>query len=141
MVDRARFMERVRVTDGCWEWQGYRDARGYAKVSIGGRKKQWVHRVAYELHAGPIPDGLTIDHLCRNPSCVNPDHLEPVTIRENIRRANPERSVCRHGHTLADAYIDWTPAGFPHKKCRTCVLGRRRRERLVGANATAASAA
>ena len=144
MVSRERFMERIKVTDsGCWEWQRYRDSRGYTKVSVGGGRKELVHRVSYELHVGPIPDGLTIDHLCRNTSCVRPDHLEAVTLRENIRRANPERTVCRHGHSLDDAYIDVTPAGFHHKKCRTCTLARvrRRRERLARANATAEGAA
>ncbi len=140
MVTLESFMERVAVVEsGCWEWQRHLDPRGYGKVSVGGGRKQLVHRVSYELHVGPIPDGLTIDHLCRNTSCVRPDHLEPVTLRENIRRANPERVTCRHGHSLDDAYIDVTPAGFRHKKCRTCVLARvrRRRQRVGGANAAA----
>jgi hypothetical protein len=130
--------------DGCWQWTGYRIAAGYGKVSIlGTRRKDLAHRVSYRLFVGPIPDGLTIDHLCRNTGCVRPDHLEPVTLRENIRRSKPERTTCPHGHSLADAYIDVTPAGFRHKKCRTCVLDRvrRRRERLGGTDATAEGAA
>jgi hypothetical protein len=141
-VDRTEhFMRYVaKSEDGCWEWTGYRIAAGYGKVTIlGTRRKDLAHRVSYRLFVGPIPDGLTIDHLCRNTGCVRPDHLEPVTLRENIRRANPERTTCRHGHSLEDAYIDVTPAGFRHKKCRTCVLARvrRRRERLAGSNSAA----
>ena len=144
MAARERFMSHVRIADdGCWQWTGWCDSRGYAKTTAVGRKgKDWAHRVAYQLFVGPIPDGLTIDHLCRNTSCVNPDHLEPVTRRENIRRAKPERTVCRHGHSLADAYTDRTPAGFLHKKCRTCTLARvrRRRERLASDNTAAEGA-
>lgn len=69
--------------DGCWEWTGAKTAAGYGQFT---RRKEYAHRHAYEDLVGPIPEGLVIDHLCRNPSCVNPDHLEPVTQRENIRR-------------------------------------------------------
>jgi hypothetical protein len=86
----ARFWEKVDKTDTCWLWTGSSDRLGYGRFST------WpsvtlAHRFAYELLAGPIPDGLVIDHLCRTPSCVNPDHLEPVTQRENLRRG------ARHG--------------------------------------------
>jgi len=71
----------------CWLWTGYRDKFGYGYMGIAS-KPIGVHRVAWEILVGPIPDGLTIDHLCRNTSCVNPEHLEPVTNSENIRRMN-----------------------------------------------------
>ena len=141
-MDRIEhFMSHVDTSGDCWEWTGYRVAAGYGKAyDVGDKVKRLAHRLSYELHVGPIPDGLTLDHLCRNTWCVRLDHLEPVTLRENIRRANPERTHCRHGHSLADAYIDWTPAGFPHKKCRVCVLARvrRRRERLASGDRAAA---
>lgn len=143
-MDRIeRFLSHVDQTDGCWNWTGYRDKRGYGKASNGNRTKDWAHRVAYRLFVGPIPDGLTLDHLCCNVSCVRPDHLEAVTRRENIRRANPERTLCKHGHSLADAYVEVTPAGFPHKKCATCVRERVRRynQRLASRNATAEGSA
>ncbi len=70
--------------DGCWVWTGYLSP--YGKFGVSGRRPV-AHRWSYEYHVGPIPDGLTIDHLCRNPSCVRPDHLEPVTLQENMRRA------------------------------------------------------
>lgn len=124
-MDRIeRFLSHVEQSDGCWNWVGYRDARGYGKASVGQQRKDWAHRVSYRLFVGDIADGLTIDHLCRNVSCVRPDHLEPVTRRENIRRANPPRDTCNYGHSLADAYIERTPAGFEHKRCRTCHLAR-----------------
>jgi len=75
---------------GCLIWLGYVDADGYGHIASGdghsARGRRRVHRVAYELTKGPIPKGLVLDHLCRVRSCVNPDHMEPVTIGENVRR-------------------------------------------------------
>jgi hypothetical protein len=76
-----------RQPDGCWLWTGLKASGGYGRIKIDGTHQQ-VHRVAYEMHIGPIPDGLQLDHLCRNKACVNPDHLEPVTQRENILRSD-----------------------------------------------------
>lgn len=75
---------------GCWIWQGAPGKNGYGRMSIGDRL-QYVHRLSYEHHVGPIPDGLTIDHLCRVRMCINPEHLEPVTFAENTRRENAVR--------------------------------------------------
>jgi len=72
---------------GCWVWQGRKGKTGYGAVGLRGR----VHRVFYERLVGPIPDGMELDHICRNRACVNPDHLEPVTHRENMRRAGMMR--------------------------------------------------
>lgn len=97
----------------CWVWRG-RAVRGYGRFSFRGRTLI-AHRVAYQLMVGPIPHGLDLDHLCRNRSCVNPVHLEPVTRAENVRRA--ARSHCRQGH----AYVDFgfmTPQGW--RRCRVC---------------------
>jgi hypothetical protein len=81
-----RFWRRVeKQPSGCWEWQGALSEWGYGSLVIVGRKVP-AHRFSYEIHTGPIPEGLVIDHLCRNPSCVNPEHLEAVTNEENIRR-------------------------------------------------------
>lgn len=70
---------------GCWNWTGAILKTGYGAMSWLGKNKP-AHRIAYEQFVGPIPDGLVLDHLCRNTRCVNPDHLEPVTSTENIRR-------------------------------------------------------
>ena len=132
---RERFMSHVRQAEsGCWEWLGWKDHRGYGKATaVGRRGKDWAHRVAHELFVGTIPDGLHIDHLCRNVSCVNPDHLEAVNQAENLRRqADANRPThCPQGHELIDPYIDGNS-----RKCRTCVKERvrLRRQRLAGAD-------
>src|SRR5260221_14462809 len=71
---------------GCWEWQGYTNNHGYGQFRPTKGDRRFAHRFSYELFRAPIPTGLVIDHLCRNPRCVNPDHLEPVTERENMLR-------------------------------------------------------
>jgi hypothetical protein len=81
-----RLWSRVTKTDTCWLWTGSCTTAGYGTVGRGSDEWFYVHRLAYELLVGPIPDGLTIDHLCRVRHCVRPDHLEPVTRAENTRR-------------------------------------------------------
>ena len=102
---------------GCWEWQGSTDGRGYGCVGMDGRKVS-VHRLTYTWFVGPIPDGLEIDHLCRNILCCNPDHLEAVTMAENMRRRR--LIVCRRGHD------DWVPRTDGSRRCRTCFRERHR---------------
>lgn len=89
--DHPRGPEYVEDPEtGCWIWQRSKSPQGYGRRSVPGRKGPApAHRVAYEQAKGPIPDGLVIDHLCRNPSCVNPNHLEVVTCAENTRRGRP----------------------------------------------------
>lgn len=112
----------VKIDNGCWQWTGYRYGNGYGALSIEGRQRL-AHRVSYEEFVGPIPVGLTIDHLCRNRACVNPVHLEPVTGRENTQRAM--RSHCVNGHEFTEANIyRWTDG---KRCCREC---RRQRNRV-----------
>lgn len=110
MTREERFWAKVdrRGDQECWEWQAYIEPRGYGRFRGGGRR-QLAHRYAYELLVGPIPDGLHIDHLCRNRRCVNPAHMEPVTMRENILRGMASGAVavrtnrCARGHDLTHA--------------------------------------
>ena len=90
----VRFWAKIqRAESGCWIWQGAL-VRGYGSFQTGAAGGSVLaHRYAYELLVEPIPLGLTIDHLCRNTRCVNPSHLEPVTLAENIRRASQARST------------------------------------------------
>ena len=82
----ARFWAKVNVQPtGCWLWTGAQ-VKGYGRLRFGGRV-QPAHRVAYEMMVGPIPSGLTLDHLCHVKACVRPSHLEPVTQAENLHRA------------------------------------------------------
>lgn len=84
---KARVLSKVVLTtNGCWSWAAATDKHGYGQISIN-RSTQLAHRVSYGLFRGSIPEGLVLDHLCRNPICVNPEHLEPVAARENTRRA------------------------------------------------------
>ena len=90
-----RFQSLVLPDGDCWVWQGQTAGAGYGVFQYGGsrtnRNRIYAHRFAYEQAKGPIPDGLEVDHLCRNKRCVKPDHLEAVTHQENQRRAGPYR--------------------------------------------------
>ena len=99
----------------CTAWSGCRDRNGYGAKWVDG-KRVMVHRWAYEQTYGPIPPGMQIDHLCRNPACYNPEHLETVTCQENIRRA-AWRECCKQGHAMTPANVSWQSG---RRKCRTC---------------------
>ena len=117
-----RFWAKVdtRAPEECWLWTGGHDSNGYS--SFGDTRG---HRFAYELVVGPIPEGMVIDHLCRNPGCVNPAHLEPVTNAENIRRSpilgkkmKERRTHCAQGHPFDEENTKQTAV---QRICRTCV--------------------
>lgn len=125
MTTEERFWAKVAVGDECWTWTASGNGQGYGKFYASG-KPVYAHRYAYELLVGRIPEGLSLDHLCRNPGCVNPDHLEPVTHAENLKRgdhftrnAARLKTHCKHGHefTAENTYII-PSTGSRH--CRTC---------------------
>ena len=90
MTPRERFDAQVAKSDGCWQWTGTRNEAGYGQIGVEGRT-MYAHRFAYEAFVGPIPDGLVVDHLCGDPSCVNPQHLEVVPQATNVRRGGLAR--------------------------------------------------
>lgn len=92
-----RFKSKYFVApDGCWLWTAAINEFGYGSFWHEGRMQK-AHRVSYKLMRGEIPAGLFLDHLCRQPACVNPFHLEPVTHTENVRRGNSTKTICKHG--------------------------------------------
>lgn len=125
-----RFWNKVQINDwrDCWTWTAHKTPMGYGQIGVAGHRVACAHRVSYELLVGTIPEGLHLDHLCRNPSCVNPMHLEPVTPGENVRRGNAgkryaERTHCPHGHPYDE---DNTYVWRGGRHCRTCNNNRTR---------------
>ncbi len=128
-----RFFDKViEGADGCWLWTGAKTKRenGYGCVVV--EKRRYVaHRWLYEQFVGSIPDALTLDHLCRVRLCVNPDHLEPVTQRENTLRGvgltaqQARQTQCKNGHPLSGSNLYTKPNGG--RQCRTCHRKAKRR--------------
>ena len=124
--------------NSCWIWEGTREADGYGRFKPGPRPVM-AHRFAYQLLSGSIPEGLQLDHLCRNRGCVNPMHLEAVLPVVNIRRGmtgkvnnrNSRKTHCPQGHPydLLNTY-HWPNAPSQSRLCRECARQRERLRRL-----------
>lgn len=120
---RERLLSKTLIDfeSGCWQWTASKNQYGYGQFYIDGFMLR-AHRAAYELIEGPIPDGLELDHLCKNRGCINPAHLDPVTHRENVQRASPRRRLdptrCMAGHEFTDENTLLRPDGT--RTCRIC---------------------
>lgn len=119
---------RIHVNrSGCHQWLGAVQSSGYGSVSDGNGGSALAHRVAWETANGPIPNGLTVDHLCRNKLCVNVDHMELVTRGENAARAHRAKTHCPRGHEYtAENTLTNTRGG---RYCRECYNAARRTAR------------
>lgn len=135
----GRVLAKIRkLENGCWQWLGTKHNHGYGVVR---ERYAWrlIHRVVYEHFKGPIPEGLTIDHLCRNRLCVNPEHLEAVSNKENILRGEAfsakyaRRDACIHGHlfTKENTYRYVYKGIDQGRICRACHRDRERARRTV----------
>lgn len=121
----------------CHVWTGFLNSDGYGRIQING-KKHLVHRLMWELVVGPIPPKMTLDHLCRNRKCVNPEHLEVVTNKENTMRGvgvssmNAKATHCLNGHEFTDENTyrsKGRSASSAFRHCRTCKAERQRNSR------------
>ena len=114
---------KIDYSGDCWEWTGYCELAGYGKVYWDGFTI-YAHRVMWEVVVGPIPEGLTIDHLCMNRRCVNPGHLRVISLRDNILASpntlagiNVRKTHCIHGHPFNEQNTyKWRGT----RSCRTC---------------------
>ncbi len=119
-----RFSSKINKTDNCWIWIASKDSRGYGKFWIKD-KYFYAHRFSYQIFKGQIHEDLVLDHLCHNKSCVNPNHLEEVTIGENVLRGNSisginsRKTHCKNDHefTLESTYFRLNNG---NRMCKIC---------------------
>lgn len=106
--------------NGCWVWTRVLNSRGYARICVN-NKMVLAHRWIWMRWNGEIPDGLCVDHICENKRCVNPDHMQLLTPRDNILRSCPPKTRCPKGHVLDEVgyYMD-----SGRRRCKPCHLER-----------------
>jgi hypothetical protein len=126
----SRLSDKIRVSNGCWEWQAS-TIKGYGQIQW--QMRRWVtHRLVWTMLVGDIPDGLVLDHLCRNRACCNPDHLRVCTLGENtlapgsesVTARNALQTHCIHGHELSGDNLKVQASG--QRTCRACNARRQR---------------
>jgi hypothetical protein len=143
MTTLQRLMQRIKAQSerGCWEWNGTRNNRGYGEISVD-HLKELAHRVSWELHFGPIPEGLCVLHRCDNPPCINPFHLFLGNLKDNIRdmfgkerngwssRPWPDDFPCVKGHAP-----NWARNNRGHRYCKSCrtILSKKRWQAMKAA--------
>lgn len=129
---RERILEKVypEPNSGCWLWTGALTTQGYGAIAVEGtRRKRVAHRLLYEMEVGAVPPGLCLDHKCRVRSCVNPSHLEAVTLGENCLRGvgsaadNAKKTHCKRGHPLSGENLRYQNHG-KHRRCAACEAAR-----------------
>lgn len=136
-TELERFWSKVEKTSTCWIWHGARmKTYGHALFKPDGQNNVGAYRYSYELHRGPIAEDLVVDHLCRVPWCVNPDHLELVSSGTNVLRGigpgaiNKRKTHCIRGHEFAGDNLRITPQGG--RICRECERAKIRKQRAEG---------
>ena len=117
----------VNKESGCWEWALHLDPRGYGRLTWAGKPGTLAHRWSYEQANGPIPEGMTVDHQCFNPPCVNPEHLRLLTFEENVKnQRSTTKTHCINGHEYTPENTYMRPAKHRggRRDCRTCIRER-----------------
>jgi hypothetical protein len=143
VTTEERFWSMIEIhVDGCWLRASAAYTRRYTQFVVCTGVTVGSHQFAYELAYGPVPEGLELDHLCRNPPCVRPDHLEAVTHDENMKRSDRALGIrsaathCTNGHPFDELNTHYTSSGGTRRRCRTCVnanaRARYRRKRTMG---------
>lgn len=136
LLARVAYSEDLFNGTPCWLWTGSKNRGGYGQIKVA-KKTLRTHCLAYTLIKGPVPEGLYLDHLCRVKECCNPDHLEPVTCRENTLRGagwligakiQLAKTHCPQGHEYSEENTYRQPSNPNHRHCKLC-LKRRNQER------------
>ena len=131
---KTRFHQKVIIdhATGCWLWSAAQGGHGYGQINVNGRPEK-AHRIAYRMYVGEIPTGLSIDHLCRVRLCVNPEHLEAITLAENTRRQlaaaphhNSAKTHCKRGHPLSGSNLRLVGYFRICRRCRAVITKRYR---------------